>query len=47
MTLMINHFNKDYGFEFWHNSSMPDIYRMEFKLQVLVKVDKLWHERLS
>lgn len=43
MSLMINYFDKNYGFDFWHNSSMSDIYRIEFKLQVLVRVDKLWH----
>ena len=31
MTLMMNYFDKQYGFELLMNTSKPDIYKMEFK----------------
>lgn len=31
MTLMMNHFDKRYGFDFWQSTSMPDIYKLKFE----------------
>lgn len=44
MTLMINYFDKQYGFEFLINTSKPDIYKMEFKEEQLMNVERLWKE---
>ncbi|TNJ68126.1 histidine phosphatase family protein [Paenibacillus hemerocallicola] len=30
MTLMLKHYDKTYGFDFWKSTTMPDIYRLEF-----------------
>ncbi|HGH1669239.1 TPA: histidine phosphatase family protein [Bacillus cereus] len=42
MTLMMNYFDKQYGFEFLMNTSKPDIYKMEFKEEQLMNVKRLW-----
>ncbi|MDJ1476415.1 histidine phosphatase family protein [Bacillus sp. LS15-K4] len=42
MTLMMNYFNKQYGFEFLIHTSKPDIYKMEFNDEQLLNVEKLW-----
>lgn len=42
MTLMMNHFDKQYDFEFWEKLSMPDIYKLEFEEKKLVNVTRLW-----
>ncbi|PFS68949.1 histidine phosphatase family protein [Bacillus thuringiensis] len=42
MTLMMNYFDKQYGFEFLMNTSKTDIYKMEFKEEQLMNVERLW-----
>ncbi|HDR4602672.1 histidine phosphatase family protein [Bacillus anthracis] len=42
MTLMMNYFDKQYGFEFLMNTSKPYIYKMEFKEKQLMNVERLW-----
>ncbi|HFK1455351.1 histidine phosphatase family protein [Bacillus cereus] len=42
MTLMMNYFDKQYGFEFLMNTSKPDIYKMEFKEKQLMNVERVW-----
>ncbi|MGN5650257.1 histidine phosphatase family protein [Bacillus sp. Brlt_9] len=42
MTLMMNYFDKQYGFEFLMNTSKPDIYKMEFKEEQFMNVERLW-----
>lgn len=42
MTLMLNYFNDDHGFEFWKSTSMPDIYKLEFNKTELKTVTRLW-----
>lgn len=42
MTLIMNYFDKQYGFEFLMNTSKPDIYKMEFKEKQLMNVERLW-----
>ncbi|MDM5235404.1 histidine phosphatase family protein [Bacillus cereus] len=44
MTLMMNYFDNQYGFEFLMNTSKPDIYKMEFKEDQLMNVERLWRE---
>lgn len=43
MTLMINYFDKDFSYDFWSSSTMPDIYKAEFKGDVLECVTRLWN----
>ncbi|MBE5103728.1 histidine phosphatase family protein [Bacillus thuringiensis] len=42
MTLMMNYFDNQYGFEFLISTSKPDIYKMEFKEEQLMNVERLW-----
>ncbi len=42
MTLMLNYFNDDHGFEFWKSTSMPDIYRLVFHGTELKTVSRIW-----
>ncbi|PGT80050.1 histidine phosphatase family protein [Bacillus cereus] len=42
MTLMMNYFDNQYGFEFLIHASKPDIYKLEFKDEQLVNVERLW-----
>ncbi|MED0966011.1 histidine phosphatase family protein [Bacillus paramycoides] len=42
MTLMMNYFDNQYGLEFLMNTSKPDIYKMEFKEEQLMNVERLW-----
>ncbi|GMR65742.1 MULTISPECIES: histidine phosphatase family protein [Bacillus] len=42
MTLMMNCFDNQYGFEFLINTSKPDIYKLEFNDEQLLNVEKLW-----
>nr|MCX3303470.1 histidine phosphatase family protein [Bacillus pacificus] len=42
MTLMMNYFNNQYGFEFLIHTSKPDIYKLEFKEEQFMNVERLW-----
>lgn len=42
MTLMMNYFDKQYGFEFLIHTSKPDIYKLEFNDEQLLNLKKLW-----
>lgn len=42
MTLMMGYYDLNYELTFLHNTSKPDIYRMEFNGQELVEVNRLW-----
>lgn len=43
MTLMLNHYDPAYGYEFWENTSMPDIYKLEMDAERrLVGIKRLW-----
>ncbi|EEL80915.1 Phosphoglycerate mutase [Bacillus cereus AH1271] len=42
MTLMMNYFDNQYGFEFLIHASKPDIYKLEFKDEQLMNVERLW-----
>ncbi|WP_456278643.1 histidine phosphatase family protein [Bacillus sp. AK128] len=42
MTLMMRFFDPNYDLKFLHSTSKPDIYRMEFNGELLVKVKRLW-----
>lgn len=42
MTIIINYYNKHYGFDFWNSTSMPDIYKMTFESNELKDIERLW-----
>jgi len=42
MTQMMNYFDNQYGFEFLIHTSKPDIYKLEFKDEQLMNVERLW-----
>ncbi len=42
MTIMMSYFDPKYDFTFWKSTSMPDIYRIEFKENSLINVERLW-----
>ncbi|WP_410720301.1 histidine phosphatase family protein [Brevibacillus sp. SIMBA_076] len=42
MTIMMNHYDKQYDFAFWKKTTMPDIYKLSFDEDTLVNVKHLW-----
>lgn len=42
MTIILNHFDETYGYDFWESTTKPDIYRLAFDDTQLVSVDRLW-----
>lgn len=44
MTLMMQYFDSNYGFDFWIQTKKPDIYKMEFEDLELKDVTRLWNE---
>jgi 2,3-bisphosphoglycerate-dependent phosphoglycerate mutase len=42
MVLMMNFFDKQYGFDFWKSLDMPDIYKLVFNQASLVEVERIW-----
>ncbi|WP_042220668.1 histidine phosphatase family protein [Oceanobacillus manasiensis] len=42
MVLMMNFFDKKYGFEFWNQLEMPDIYKLTIDSQELHHVQRIW-----
>lgn len=42
MTIIMNFFNPEYGYEFWRSTSKPDIYQLTYTGQTLEKVQRLW-----
>ncbi|KAA1191023.1 histidine phosphatase family protein [Paenibacillus sp. B2(2019)] len=43
MTIILNYFNKKYGYEFFEQTSKPDIYRLEFDELELTSVERMWN----
>lgn len=44
MTIIMNYYNKKFGFDFWNSTSMPDIYKLSFEAHELTKVERLWDD---
>lgn len=44
MTIIMNHYDPSYDFSFWKKSSMPDIYKLSFKEDQLIQVERLWND---
>lgn len=42
MTVIMNFFDKEYGYEFWKKTSKPDIYKLVFSGETLQSVDRVW-----
>ncbi|MFE7062009.1 histidine phosphatase family protein [Sutcliffiella sp. NPDC057660] len=42
MVLIMNHFDDNYGFDFWKELSMPDIYKLTFEKADLIEVKRMW-----
>lgn len=42
MTLMLSHFDENYGYDFLFNTSKPDIYRMEFENDKCLEIKRCW-----
>ena len=41
LALVLNGFDPAFGYEFWHQLSFPDIYRLAFDGNSLVAVDRV------
>lgn len=46
MTIIINYYNKEYGFNFWNSTSKPDIYKLSFVSNELKNIERLWDSEL-
>jgi len=44
MVLMMNYFDNTYDYDFWRNLSMPDVYKLRFKDNVLIGSERIWKE---
>ncbi|MDL5376145.1 histidine phosphatase family protein [Exiguobacterium mexicanum] len=42
MVLILNYFDGQYGYTFWKELDMPDVYKVTFNQQELLSVEKLW-----
>lgn len=42
MVLIMNFFDKRYGFDFWKELGMPDIYKLTFEKTKLKEVNRVW-----
>ncbi|RTE11557.1 histidine phosphatase family protein [Paenibacillus whitsoniae] len=42
MTIIMNYYDEQYGFEFWDQTTKPDIYKLTFEGQRLVRVERVW-----
>jgi 2,3-bisphosphoglycerate-dependent phosphoglycerate mutase len=42
MSLIINYYNKSYGYEFWRSLDMPDAYRLTFENNELENIERVW-----
>ncbi|MCA1056566.1 histidine phosphatase family protein [Rossellomorea aquimaris] len=42
MVLIMNHFDEQYGYEFWKGLEMPDIYKLTFEGNEMTDVVRVW-----
>jgi 2,3-bisphosphoglycerate-dependent phosphoglycerate mutase len=42
MVLIMNYYDKKYGYDFWNSLSMPDIYKLSFAEYELLEVNRIW-----
>ncbi|MFE8697574.1 histidine phosphatase family protein [Cytobacillus sp. FJAT-53684] len=43
MVLIMNYFDEKYGFSFWEDLDMPDIYKLTFDNKNLKEVNRIWN----
>jgi len=46
LTIILNYFNKEYGYEFFEQTSKPDIYKLEFNEFELTTVERMWNSEV-
>jgi 2,3-bisphosphoglycerate-dependent phosphoglycerate mutase len=42
MTIILKYYDDRYGFDFWKQTSKPDIYKLEFDDYELLRVERMW-----
>lgn len=42
MTIIMNYFNSEYGYDFWKSTTKPDIYKLTFSKIKLLEVQRIW-----
>lgn len=42
MTIIMNYYDEQYGYNFWNSTSKPDIYKMTFHRNQLEQVERVW-----
>ncbi|OCT16924.1 phosphoglycerate mutase [Paenibacillus pectinilyticus] len=42
MTIIMNYYDRAYGFDFWEGTSKPDVYRMIFEGNQLEGIERVW-----
>lgn len=45
MAIIMNYYDKSYGFDFLMSTTKPDIYKLEFAGERLVRVERLWGQQ--
>ncbi|PJN56266.1 hypothetical protein PAEVO_29890 [Paenibacillus sp. GM2FR] len=45
MTLMLQHYDQRFDYQFWQGMTLPDIYRVEFEEGRLANIARLWSEQ--
>lgn len=45
MTLIMNHFDSNYDYNFVFKTTKPDIYKMEFREEQLMCIERIWVDR--
>jgi 2,3-bisphosphoglycerate-dependent phosphoglycerate mutase len=43
MTIIMNYYDREIGYDFWLQTSKPDIYKVTFKGLVYQGIERLWH----
>jgi len=46
MVLIMNYFDRKYDFTFWKSLDMPDVYKLTFEGNGLIKAERLWNREL-
>lgn len=44
MSIIMNHFDDRFDFEFWKKTTKPDLYKLTFEEDSLLEVKRLWEE---
>jgi len=45
MVLIMNYFDSKYDYEFWKNLAMPDVYKLSFQDNKVIKIERIWSDR--